>query len=94
MIGSDSEHEFPRCDGHVGRILRNNRCKNRSEMKQCSVTEWVALTGGNLFSTNVLIIASCSFDSNHPYNPQVSSVWRHFCRDIHRDYGCKILSPG
>ncbi|ECS4004548.1 hypothetical protein A7Q18_23505, partial [Salmonella enterica subsp. enterica serovar Cerro] len=27
MIGSDSEHEFPRCDGHVGRILRNNRCK-------------------------------------------------------------------
>ncbi|EDY7360791.1 hypothetical protein GQ042_004655 [Salmonella enterica] len=28
------------------------------------------------------------------YNPQVSSVWRHFCRDIHRDYGCKILSPG
>ncbi|EDU6465175.1 hypothetical protein C7S64_004478, partial [Salmonella enterica subsp. enterica serovar Weltevreden] len=46
------------------------------------------------FSTNVLIIASCSFDSNHPYNPQVSSVWRHFCRDIHRDYGCKILSPG
>ncbi|EBN1970137.1 hypothetical protein DMJ88_22030 [Salmonella enterica] len=33
----------------------------------------MALTGGNLFSTNVLIIASCSFDSNHPYNPQVSS---------------------
>lgn len=29
MIGSDSKHEFPRCDGHVGRILRNNRCKNR-----------------------------------------------------------------
>ncbi|ESE24777.1 hypothetical protein HMPREF1618_00821 [Escherichia coli 908691] len=27
MIGSDSKHEFPRCDGHVGRILRNNRCK-------------------------------------------------------------------
>ena len=53
----------------------------------------MALTGGNLFSTNALIIASCSFDSNHPYNPQVSSVWRHFCRDIHRDYGCKILSP-
>ncbi|EBA3864826.1 hypothetical protein AHW28_15815 [Salmonella enterica subsp. enterica serovar Derby] len=41
----------------------------------------MALTGGNLFSTNVLIIASCSFDSNHPYNPQVSSVWRHFLRD-------------
>ncbi|EDZ6652232.1 hypothetical protein GR995_001574 [Salmonella enterica] len=32
----------------------------------------MALTGGSLFSTNVLIIASCSFDSNHPYNPQVS----------------------
>ena len=27
MVGSDSKHEFPRCDGHVGRILRNNRCK-------------------------------------------------------------------
>ncbi|ECL6093362.1 hypothetical protein FTF29_14830 [Salmonella enterica] len=41
----------------------------------------MALTGGNLFSANVLIIVFCSFDNNHPCNPQVSTVWRHFCRD-------------
>ncbi|AVT97531.1 hypothetical protein CI665_027510 [Klebsiella quasipneumoniae subsp. similipneumoniae] len=41
----------------------------------------MALTGGNLFSTNVLIIVFCSFDNNHPYNPQVNTVGRHFCRD-------------
>ncbi|EBO2006548.1 hypothetical protein E3B49_21745 [Salmonella enterica subsp. enterica serovar Montevideo] len=34
----------------------------------------MALTGGNLFSANVLIIVFCSFDNNHPCNPQVSTV--------------------
>ncbi|EBG7568898.1 hypothetical protein FI950_23960 [Salmonella enterica] len=35
----------------------------------------------SITDANVLIIVFCSFDNNHPYNPQVSTVWRHFCRD-------------
>lgn len=56
MVGSDSKHEFPRCDGHVGRILRNNRCKKNRLVRSvfyCSVTEWVALVGKELSITDL-----------------------------------------
>ena len=56
MVGSDSEHEFPRCDGHVGRILRNNRCKKTDWLGRlfyCSATELVALVGKELSITDL-----------------------------------------
>ncbi|EAU0937916.1 hypothetical protein FP203_19720 [Salmonella enterica] len=55
----------------------------------------MALTGGNLFSANVLIIVFCSFDNNHPCNPQVSTVWRHWhcCKVSDEAAFCLIQRP-
>lgn len=56
MVGSDSEHEFPRCDGHVGRILRNNRCKKtdmKSKSKDVTLAAIYALGEGRCQAENI-----------------------------------------